>query len=86
LLPVVACHYFDDFCCAEQDYSCDSAQQSLEQFMRLTGLDLGGVVGRDNKLVPAKKQTPSWLRTLLGVCGHGLYEISMDGKCAHARA
>ena len=47
LLPVVACHYFDDFCCAEPDYSCDSAQQSLEQFMRLTGLDLGGIVGRD---------------------------------------
>ena len=67
LLPVVACHYFDDFCCAEPDYSCDSAQQSLEQFMRLTGLDLDGVVGRDNVLLPAKKQKPSWARKFLGV-------------------
>ena len=67
LLPVVACHYFDDFCCAEPDFSCDSAQQSLERFMHLTGLDLGGVVGRDNILVTAKRQTPSWVRKFLGV-------------------
>ena len=67
LLPLVACHYFDDFCCAEPDYSCESAQRALEHFMRLTGVDLDGVIGRDNKLVPAKKQTPSWHRKFLGV-------------------
>ena len=62
LIPIVACHYFDDWCCAEPDYSCSSAQQSLEQFMRLTGLDVDGVVGRDNNLIPAKKQWPSMVK------------------------
>jgi hypothetical protein len=67
LIPIVACHYFDDWCCAEPDYSCSSAQRSLEQFMRLTGLDVDGVVGRDNNLIPAKKQWPSMVQKFLGV-------------------
>lgn len=67
LLPVVACHYFDDWCCAEPDYSCANAQYTLEAFMRLTGIGLDGVTGRDGVSVPAKKQKPSLVQKFLGV-------------------
>lgn len=67
LLPVVACHYFDDWCCAEPSTSCANAQHVLEGFMRLTGVGLDGVNGRDGNWVPAKKQKPSVIQKFLGV-------------------
>ena len=52
ILPVVACHYFDDWCCAEPSTSCANAQHMLEGFMRLTGVGVDGVNGRDGVWVP----------------------------------
>ena len=67
LLPVAACHYFDDWCCAEPDFTCANGQKMLESFMRLTGFDLDGVKGRDGMEVAAKKQPPSLVTKFLGV-------------------
>ena len=67
LLPIVACHYFDDLCCAEPDYACKSGQLALQRFFRLTGIHLDAVVGRNNVIIPAKKQIPALLRRFLGV-------------------
>jgi len=67
ILPVVACHYFDDWCCAEPSTSCANAQHMLEGFMRLTGVGVDGVNGRDGAWVPAKKQKPSTIQKFLGV-------------------
>jgi hypothetical protein len=67
LLPVVACHYFDDVCCAEPDYACHSAQLAIQLIFRLTGVHLDAVLGRNGEWLPAKRQTPAMLRKFLGV-------------------
>lgn len=67
LLPVVACHYFDDVCCAEPDYACHSAQMAIQMFFRLTGVHLDAVQKRNGDWLPAKRQAPAMLRKFLGV-------------------
>ena len=67
LLPVVACHYFDDVCCAEPDYACHSAQMAVQMFFRLTGIHLDAVQKRNGDWLPAKRQTPAMLQKFLGV-------------------
>ena len=67
LLPIVACHYFDDWCCAEPSNSCANAQRVLRGFMRLTGVDLDGVDGRNGQRIPAKEQAAALVAKFLGV-------------------
>ena len=67
LLRVVLCHYFDDFCCAEPDFSCGSAQSSFKELARLMGVGVDGLQGLDGVFIPPKEQTPGIDRTFLGV-------------------
>ena len=85
LLPIVACHYFDDWCCAEPDFSCHSAQKSLEEFMRLTGLDLDGVIGCNNQLIPAKK-ADACAHPQVPRCHDKFQALSLLRNCAHVCA
>ena len=67
LLPVVACHYFDDVCCAEPNYACHSAQMAIQHFFRLTGVHLDAVQKSNGGWLPAKRQAPAMLQKFLGV-------------------
>jgi len=67
VLRIAACHYFDDFCCAEPDFSCASAQSSLKALLRIMGAGLDSLYGRDGIFIPAKEQTPTLECKFLGV-------------------
>ena len=72
LLPVVCCHYVDDWCIAEPTFCGGEGQQALLRFARLLGVHFDAIEYRDrltgeDKVLPAKRQSPGFKRLFLGV-------------------
>ena len=65
LLPLVACHYFDDWGVCSPDFD-GGAQDGLRELARLFGVNLEMVRGRSAN-VAAKVEPPALVRKLLGV-------------------
>ena len=72
LLPLVCCHYVDDWCIAEPTFCGSEGQHALLRFARLLGVHFDAVPYKDRltgqqRVLPAKRQSPAFKRVFLGV-------------------
>ena len=67
LLPLVACHYVDDWAICEPNFAGSSGQVALHAFARTLGVDFDPVTPVYGPVIPAKVKWPATVQTFLGV-------------------